>query len=126
MTERDVIAKGDGRTFADTAARGQAADEAWRSWARRRDSLSRLVGSADFRDWLFDALVQLCAFGDDLTPVDGFNAGKRAAAAYLRRTLLAADGAPQFLADLDRRYYEGVRRGMDEAIRKNTNHEGNR
>lgn len=116
-----------GRAFADAAARGASAAEAARARERRLASLSRLVADADFRDWLFDALVELCAFCDDLAPVDPFNAGKRAAAAYIRRTLLAADGAPQLLADLDRRYYEGVRRGIAEAIRrKATDNEGNR
>lgn len=115
--------RGRDRTFAGAAAPGGASADA-RAWERRAASASRLAANADFRDWLFDALVQLCAFGDDMTPVDPFNAGKRAAGAFLRRSLLVAEGGPQLFADLDKRYYGGVRRGIVEAARKNTGNEG--
>nr|DAG81937.1 MAG TPA: hypothetical protein [Caudoviricetes sp.] len=100
---------------------------ATRAWARRparsggptagearRAALARLLVNADFKEFMFAALVQLRAFSDDLIQdADEWHRGVRAAGAFIRRELLGAgDGAPGFFADLERRYYEGVRRGI--------------
>ena len=90
---------------------------------RRRSTVERLMKNADFKEWFFGTMVELCAFGDDLAPVDEWHQGLRAAAAFMRRSLLISDDAPEFLAQLDRRYFEGVRRGMADAERKTTQNE---
>ena len=106
--------------FADTAAPRLDADSAaaMRS-ERRREAHERLVASDDFRDFMFETLYTLCAFEHDMRDTTEFERGIRAAGSFIRRTLLDADGAPQFFADLDKRYYAGVRRGIVEAEREN-------
>lgn len=106
--------------FADTAApKPKALDKAAARIARKREAYGRLIASDDFREFMFEALYTLCAFEHDLRDTSEFERGIRAAGSFIRRSLLVADGAPEFFADLDKRYYAGVRRGIVEAEKKN-------
>lgn len=113
--------------FADTAApKPKAQDKAAALLARKREAYERLIASDDFREFMFDALYTLCAFEHDLRDTSEFERGIRAAGSFIRRSLLVADGAPQFFSDLDKRYYAGVRRGIVEAQKRDNQNEGNR
>ena len=105
------------KPFADTAARKDAAA----AHDARAEAFARLIGNADFREWMFAALHALCAFEPEIRDTTEFERGIRAAGSFIRRELLQADGAPQFFADLDRRYWSGVRRGIIEAKTKRDN-----
>lgn len=105
--------------FADTAEPKKDADRASTASARRREAYARLIANDDFREFMFAVIFQLCGFEHDLRDTTEFERGIRASASYIRRELLAADDAPKFFADLDKRYYAGVRRGIIEAENKN-------
>lgn len=107
--------------FADTAKperkkKAQGASAASRE--RKREAYERLIASDDFREFMFETIYTLCAFEHDLRNTTEFERGIRSAGSFIRRVLLVADGAPQFFADLDKRYYAGVRRGIIEAQNK--------
>lgn len=117
------------KLFADTGAKADRKDReaATRSHDRCLASLERLMKNADFRDWMFGTLYTLCAYEHDLRETTDFERGIRAAGSLIRRELLEADGAPEFFASLDKRYFEGVRRGILDARRKQeTPNEGTR
>ena len=97
----------------------KALDKAAARIARKREAYERLIASDDFREFMFEALYTLCAFEHDLRDTTEFERGIRAAGSFIRRSLLVADEAPKFFADLDRRYYAGVQRGIIEAEKKN-------
>lgn len=86
--------------------------------AARREAYERLIASDDFREFMFETIYTLCAFEHDLRDTTEFERGIRSAGSFIRRSLLVADGAPEFFADLDKRYYAGVRRGIVEAQKK--------
>lgn len=109
--------------FVETKDQRKLVSKAVLAVARRKSTVEGLIENADFKEWFFGTMVELCAFGDDLSPVDEWHQGLRAAAAFIRRSLLIADGAPEFLAQLDKRYFDGVRRGMEDAERKTTQNE---
>ena len=107
--------------FADTAKpkrtkKAQGASAASRE--RKREAYERLIASDDFREFMFETIYTLCAFEHDLRDTTEFERGIRAAGSFIRRSLLVADDAPKFFADLDKRYYAGVRRGIVEAQKK--------
>lgn len=111
--------------FADTAepkkkSRSSKADE------RKREAFGRLIANADFKEFMFETIFTLCAFEHDLRDTTEFERGIRSAGSFIRRSLLVADGAPQFFADLDKRYYAGVQRGIIEAQNRNNQNEGSR
>ena len=72
---------------------------------RRREVVARLCGSADFREWLRDALDDLCAYERDEGRLTDFGQGIRAAANRLRNRLLVAREAVGMLADFAREDY---------------------
>ena len=116
------------KPFADTSSveseRSRTKREAKsRAADRRLASLNRLLHNDDFKDWMFSALFTLCSYGDDLKDTTEFERGIRAAGAFLRRELLVADDAPEFFADLNRRYFAGVRNGILDAAKKKNNDE---
>ena len=104
--------------FADTAA-PKKKDAAVGVANRRREAYERLIANDDFREFMFETIYTLCAFEHDLRDTTEFERGIRSAGSFIRRSLLVADGAPKFFADLDRRYYAGVQRGIIEAEKKN-------
>ena len=112
--------------FADTAAPKDRAKGSRRAAERRREAYGRLVASDDFKEFMFETLFALCAFEHDMRETSDFEDGIRSAGSYIRRSLLVADGAPQFFADLDKRYYAGVRRGIVEAQNRDNGNEGSR
>lgn len=112
--------------FADTAERKKDAGRSATAAARRREAYGRLIANGDFKDFMFEALYTLCAFEHDLRDTSEFERGIRAAGSFIRRSLLVADEAPKFFADLDRRYYAGVQRGIIEAEKKNNQEETRR
>ena len=103
--------------FADTAEPKRNAGSSGAE-NRKREAYERLIGNDDFKEFMFEAIYTLCAFEHDLRDTTEFERGIRAAGSYLRRMLLVADGAPKFFAELDKRYYAGVRRGIVEAANK--------
>ena len=115
MKKNDIFAK----TKKPTADNDKAAAALRREMA----VYSRLIENPDFKEFYFMLMRELCGFGDDLTPVDEWHQGLRAASAFLRRKMLLADGAVEFFADLQNRYLSGVRRGIAEASKKNTQNE---
>ena len=111
------MTKGARKPFADTAAHKDAAP----AQDARTEAFARLLANADFREWMFAALHALCAFEPEIRDTTEFERGIRAAGSFLRRELLIVEGAPQFFADLDRRYWSGVRRGIIDAQTKRDN-----
>ena len=105
--------------FADTAEPKKDTGGAAAASRGKREAYARLIANDDFREFMFAIIFQLCAFEHDLRDTTEFERGIRAAGSYIRRELLAADDAPKFFADLDKRYYAGVRRGIIEAENKN-------
>ncbi len=112
------------KPFADTAEPNGKVAGADRAQERRIASFSRLIRNADFREWMFATLFTLCGFENEMRDTTEFERGIRAAASLIRRELLIAEDAPEFFAALDKRYFDGVRRGIVDAIRKNTENEG--
>jgi len=113
------------KPFADTSTPKKADGSEARRLADRRAAFSRLVANEDFKEWMFSTLFTLCAFENDLRNTTEFERGIRASGSLVRRELLIADGASEFFADLNRRYYEGVRRGiLDASKNHNENNEG--
>ena len=107
------------KPFADTAEpKKRGKSKATQADARKREAYGRLLTNADFREFMFEALYTLCAYEPEIRDTTEFERGIRAAGSFVRRTLLVADDAPQFFADLDKRYYAGVRRGIIEAHNK--------
>ena len=109
--------------FAETKRSPVAGESAAADLRREAAVYSRLIANPDFREFFFMLMLQLCAFGDDLAPVDEWHQGLRSAAAFLRRKLILADGAVEFFADLEKRYLTGVRKGIAEASEKTTRNE---
>lgn len=104
--------------FADTGVKHDNEGRERKNRARidRDAMISRLMANADFREWLFGTLYTLCGFENEMRETTAFEQGIRAAGSLIRRELLTADGAPKFFAELDKRYYAGVRRGIIDAI----------
>lgn len=104
--------------FADTGVKPDNEGRERKNRARidRNAMISRLMANADFREWLFGTLYTLCGFENEMRETTAFEQGIRAAGSLIRRELLTADGAPKFFAELDKRYYAGVRRGIIDAI----------
>ena len=112
--------------FADTAEpKKKRGAEAARQ-ERKRERYGRLIANDDFREFMFETIFTLCAFEHDLRDTTEFERGIRSAGSFIRRSLLVADGAPKFFADLDKRYYAGVQRGIVEAEKRNNQNEGSR
>jgi len=112
--------------FADTAE-PKKRSRSDRAAERRREAFGRLIANDDFKEFMFETIYTLCAFEHDLRNTTEFERGIRSAGSFIRRSLLVADGAPQFFADLDKRYYAGVRRGIIEAEKnRNNKNEGSR
>ena len=99
--------------FADTAPKKKDAPSGAAN--RKREAYERLIANDDFREFMFETIYTLCAFEHDLRDTTEFERGIRSAGSFIRRSLLVADGAPKFFADLDKRYYAGVQRGIIEA-----------
>ena len=116
MSKKETKAK---PPFADTAAPKKDEGRAAAAANRKREAYGRLIANDDFREFMFETLFTLCAFEHDLRDTTEFERGIRSAGSFVRRSLLVADGAPKFFADLDRRYYAGVQRGIVEAEKKN-------
>ena len=114
--------------FADTARpKNEAKGASAAGLERKREAYGRLIASDDFKEFMFETIFTLCAFEHDLRDTTEFERGIRSAGSFIRRSLLVADGAPQFFADLDKRYYAGVRRGIVEAEKnRNNKNEGSR
>ena len=110
--------------FADTAAPKKDAGRSAEASERKREAYGRLIANGDFKDFMFEAIYTLCAFEHDLRDTTEFERGIRAAGSFIRRSLLVADEAPKFFADLDRRYYAGVQRGIIEAEKKSNQETG--
>lgn len=115
MKKTDVFAKTkkpkDASDKADAALRSEAA------------VYSRLIANPDFKEFFFMLTHELCGFGDDLSPVDEWHQGLRAASAFIRRKMLLADGAVDFFAELQTRYLAGVRKGIADAAQRTTQNE---
>ena len=112
--------------FADTAEPKKTANRSARAAERRREAFGRLLANDDFKEFMFETIFTLCAFEHDLRDTTEFERGIRSAGSFIRRSLLVADGAPQFFADLDKRYYAGVRRGIVEAQNRDKTNGENR
>lgn len=113
--------------FADTSAPKKKESRSSKAAERKREAFDRLIANADFKEFMFETIYTLCAFEHDLRDTTEFERGIRSAGSFIRRSLLVADGAPQFFADLDKRYYAGVRRGIIEAEKnRNNKNEGSR
>lgn len=112
------------KPFADTAEPKKPVSATDLAQERRRASFTRLVGNADFQEWMFSTLYTLCSFENEMRDTTEFERGIRAAGSLIRRELLIVEDAPGFFATLDKRYFDGVRRGIVEAARKNNQNEG--
>lgn len=87
---------------------GSAAEvvEATAKDAQARERMARLAGSADFADWLFDVLDDLCGFARDEGMLTDFGQGIRAAANHIRNSLLITEEGMKLLGELTRREIE--------------------
>lgn len=94
---------------ADIFARGESAAEVTEATAKAtqaRERIARLSGAADFADWLFDVLDDLCGFARDEGMLTDFGQGIRAAANHIRNSLLVDENGMKLLCELTRREVE--------------------
>ena len=88
-------------------ARGGSVAEVSEAKAMRaRERMARLAGSADFGDWLFAVLDDLCGFARDEGMLTDFGQGIRAAANHIRNSLLITEEGMELLCELTRREVE--------------------
>lgn len=93
MTAESLYGRTDGGSRTSEDVRRTAVDGAVR----------RLAANADFREWLYHTLDDLCAFARDEGVLTDFGQGIRAAAAHVERGLLGTAEGTAMLADLARR-----------------------
>ncbi len=90
-------------------ARGKSAAEVAEAEAKApqaRERIARLAENADFADWLYGVLDDLCGFARDEGMLTDFGQGIRAAANHIRNSLLVDENGMRLLVRLTEREIE--------------------
>lgn len=87
--------------------------------AKRRDLVARLVANADFREWLYGELDNLCAFDGVGAQLTEFGMGIRATAHEIIERLLVAGEGAQMMADFAARNFKARHEGLVRATKNN-------
>lgn len=104
-----------GGAFERDGARSRGA-----SLAKRRDLIARLAANADFREWLYGELDNLCAFDGVAAQLSEFGQGIRATAHEIVERLLVAGEGAQMMADFAARNFKARHEGFVRAAKNNT------
>lgn len=96
--------------FVDTSRAAATEEKCKRSreFKARAESLTRLVGNGDFRAWLGYLHYEFCAGSFGMEELTTFEQGKRAAFAFILKSLAAGEGASELIGSFTRNHYEAI------------------
>lgn len=85
--------------------------------ARRRELVARLCANADFREWLYGELDNMCAFDGVTATLTEFGMGVRATAAEIVARLLISSDAVRMLGAFAQRSFESRHEGIAASLK---------